>query len=89
MPMMVKMMIKFSSNIKHKSDTIHPKDQPRLTMVNSIKLSLTENMTLLTDSNMADMDLLPGTTHWPMLMMAKMMNQFSEQDEMEISEINQ
>jgi hypothetical protein len=89
MPMMVKMMIKFSSNIEHNSDTIHPKDQPRLIMVNSIKLSSTESMTLLTDSNMVDMDLPPGTTHWPMLMMAKMTNQFSEQDEMEISRKNQ
>jgi len=83
------MMTKFSSNIEHKSDTIHPKDQPRLTTVNSTKLSLTESMTLLTDSNMVDMDLPLGITHWPMLMMAKMTNQFSEQDGMEIPEINQ
>jgi hypothetical protein len=81
MPMMVKMMIKFFSNIKHNSDMPHLKAQPRLITVNSIKLSSTENTTLLTDSNMVDMDLPPGTTHWPMLMMVKMMNQFYEQDE--------
>jgi hypothetical protein len=79
MLMMVKMMIKFSSNTEPNSDTILLKAQPRLITENSIKSLLTESTTLPTDSSMVDMDLPPGTTLCLMPMMVKTMNQFCEQ----------
>lgn len=79
MLMTAKMMTKYSFNTKPKSDMISLKDQPRLILEKLMRLSSTESMTLLTDSNMVDMDSPLGITHWPTLMMAKMTKTFSEQ----------